>query len=161
VVQKLVGRPAAAAAACRHPAECALLLSLAQVLSCLHELTATANDSLTIIGDLAGDGEINVDVSGVGSDEVVVEGSVDAGTTQVINVALVDAPDQASPRVAVLAFSGDSVAGHFTLGHVGVGPRRAAGSRDGARGPPCPYRRHDRDQHRGEAERLTPRRLPC
>lgn len=81
-----------------------------------------ANDSLTIIGDLAGEGEINVDVSGQdgSSDEVIVEGSVDAGTTQALNVALVDAPSEATSSVAVVAVSGDSVAGNFALGEVDV-----------------------------------------
>jgi outer membrane autotransporter protein len=81
-----------------------------------------ANDSLTIIGDLAGEGEINVDVSGAdgSADQVHIDGSVVAGTTQTLNVALLDAPDQASSSVAVVTVSGDSAAGDFELGDVDV-----------------------------------------
>jgi outer membrane autotransporter protein len=81
-----------------------------------------ANDTLTVIGDLAGAGEIDVDVSGQdgSADQVIVDGSVVAGTTQTINVALVDAPDQAVSSVDVVAVTGDSVAGNFELGDVDV-----------------------------------------
>jgi outer membrane autotransporter protein len=79
-----------------------------------------ANDTLTIVGDLAGEGEIDVDVSGDGSDQVIVDGSVVADATQTINIALVNAPDQAVSSVDVIAVSGDSVAGNFELGDVDV-----------------------------------------
>src|SRR5204863_5547616 len=54
-----------------------------------------ADDMLTIIGDFAGDGDINVDVSGLAgtSDILYIDGSVVNGTSATINVDLLDLPE--------------------------------------------------------------------
>jgi outer membrane autotransporter protein len=79
-----------------------------------------ADDTLLIVGDLAGDGEIGVDVSGAdeASDLLYVDGSVVSGSVQAINVALVDVPEQFESLVPIVYVTGDSVAGNFALGDV-------------------------------------------
>jgi outer membrane autotransporter protein len=79
-----------------------------------------ADDTLTIVGDFAGDGDINVDVSGLGeaSDVLYIDGSVVTGTVGTINVDLVDLPESIESLVPMVYVSGDSVAGNFVLGDV-------------------------------------------
>ena len=78
------------------------------------------NDTLTITGDFAGSGDINVDVSGLNgtSDMLYVEGSVVAGTVNTINVDLVDLSTLDSTLIPIVSVTGDSVASNFVLGTV-------------------------------------------
>src|SRR5213076_984961 len=79
-----------------------------------------ADDYLLITGDFAGQGDINVDVSGLHevSDQLYIDGSVVAGTVQTINVDLLDLPNSIQTLIPIVYVSGDSVAGNFTLGDV-------------------------------------------
>jgi len=78
------------------------------------------DDVLTIIGDFAGDGDINVDVSGLDgtSDLLYIDGSVVSGTAGVINVDLVDLPNSIESLIPIVYVSGVSVDGNFVLGDV-------------------------------------------
>jgi outer membrane autotransporter protein len=78
------------------------------------------DDSLTIVGDFAGDGSIDVDVSGLhgASDQLYIDGSVASGTVATINVDLIDLPEVGLSIVPIVYVSGDSTAGNFTLGDV-------------------------------------------
>jgi hypothetical protein len=79
------------------------------------------DDELVILGDLGGDGAINVDVSllnGTG-DLLYVDGSVVDGTTQAINLSIDGMPDTLVGEYApVVAASGTIAAGSFVGGHV-------------------------------------------
>src|SRR5207342_820411 len=78
------------------------------------------DDMLTIIGDFAGDGDINVDVSGLHgtSDLLYIDGNVASGTVATINVDLLDLPDSIATLAPIVHVSGDSSAGNFVLGSV-------------------------------------------
>jgi len=78
------------------------------------------DDELTIVGDFAGDGDINVDVSGLTgqSDTLYIDGSVVAGTVGTINVDLGDLPEEIETLVPIVYVTGNSVAGNFVLGEV-------------------------------------------
>ncbi|MCI4568312.1 hypothetical protein [Lysobacter sp. CFH 32150] len=82
-----------------------------------------ADDVLTIVGDFAGQGDIQVDVSGLNqtSDQLYVEGGVIAPTTQTLNVNLLDMPTTASMYVPLVYVNGESTADDFVLGNVGYG----------------------------------------
>jgi hypothetical protein len=73
-----------------------------------------------ITGDFAGEGYINVDVSGANevSDVLYIDGSVVTGTVQTINVDLLDLPDQIETLIPIVYVSGISVDGNFVLGDV-------------------------------------------
>jgi outer membrane autotransporter protein len=79
-----------------------------------------ADDYLLITGDFAGEGDINVDVSGANevSDVLYIDGSVVTGTVQTINVDLLDLPDQIETEIPMVYVSGISVASNFVLGDV-------------------------------------------
>ena len=79
------------------------------------------DDVLTITGDFAGQGAINLDVSGLhqASDRLYIDGNVAASTTQTLNVNLVDLPTTASTDIALVNVSGDATAANFALGQVG------------------------------------------
>src|SRR5204863_1380210 len=68
----------------------------------------------------AGDGDINVDVSGLAgtSDILYIDGSVVDGTSATINVDLLDLPEDIESVVPMVYVSGDSEASNFTLGDV-------------------------------------------
>jgi outer membrane autotransporter protein len=78
------------------------------------------DDVLTIVGDFAGQGTINLDVSALHktSDHLYVGGVVNGSTSQTINVDLSTLPG--APTVDIpLAFVGGNIeAGKFTLGNV-------------------------------------------
>lgn len=82
------------------------------------------DDSLTIVGDFAGDGAIDVDVSALNgsSDVLYIDGSVVDGTVNTINVNLLDLPTTATSQVAMVQVSGDSSAGNFVIGNVNYSP---------------------------------------
>ncbi|HEX2595730.1 MAG TPA: autotransporter outer membrane beta-barrel domain-containing protein, partial [Luteimonas sp.] len=79
------------------------------------------DDILTIAGDLAGAGSINVDVSPLnqGADLLYVEGNITGGSVQTVNVNFTDFPalGQVDP-IAFAHVSGDSTAGSFVAGQV-------------------------------------------
>ena len=78
------------------------------------------DDTLTIVGDFAGDGDINVDVSAlhVTSDLLYIDGSVVDGTTT-INPDVLDTPESEWTEIPVVYVSGISGASNFALGDVG------------------------------------------
>jgi outer membrane autotransporter protein len=82
------------------------------------------DDMLTIVGDFAGDGQINMDVSGLHttSDLLYIEGNVADGSTNTINVNLLDLPTTATSKIPMVDVTGDSVAGSFALGTVNYSP---------------------------------------
>ena len=83
-------------------------------------LDGAADDVLTIAGDFGGDGQINVDVSGLhgASDMLYVDGSVVDGSVSTVNVNLLDMPTTVSSSISVVRVSGDSTEGSFVLGNV-------------------------------------------
>ena len=84
------------------------------------------NDVLTIIGDFAGDGEINVDVSIVNelSDLLYIDGSVVTGTVQTVNVDLGGplVPVQHYTEIPIVEVTGISVDSNFVLGDIDYDP---------------------------------------
>ncbi|MFT3806979.1 autotransporter outer membrane beta-barrel domain-containing protein [Arenimonas sp.] len=84
------------------------------------------NDTLTIIGDFAGEGEINVDVSIINelSDMLYIDGSVVTGTVQTVNVDLGGplVPVQQFTEIPVVEVTGVSVDSNFVLGDIDYDP---------------------------------------
>ncbi|MGN6112351.1 MAG: hypothetical protein ACTHOC_04980 [Luteimonas sp.] len=79
------------------------------------------DDMLVILGDLGGDGAINVDLSVLNgtSDLLYVDGNVVDGTTQAINVSIDGIPTETSSEMApVVAVTGNVAANAFTGGQV-------------------------------------------
>ena len=83
-----------------------------------------ADDMLTVTGDFAGDGILNLDVSRLNnsSDLLYIDGSVVDGSVSTINVNLIGAPTSASSEIPLVRVSGDSTAGAFVLGAVNTVP---------------------------------------
>lgn len=80
----------------------------------------TPTDSLTVLGDWAGNGRIGVDVDarhGV-SDTLTVVGNVAAGSVTKVDVNLLALPTTAWSSVPVVQVTGDATAGSFVLGDV-------------------------------------------
>ncbi|MEO6927075.1 MAG: autotransporter outer membrane beta-barrel domain-containing protein, partial [Rhodanobacter sp.] len=77
------------------------------------------DDILTIAGDLAGAGSINVDVSGLHqvSDRLYIDGNVLDSTKQTINVHLLDLPTVPSVDIPIVTATG-TLGGTFTLGQI-------------------------------------------
>ena len=78
------------------------------------------DDVLTIVGDFAGEGVINLDVSALHgtSDHLYVGGVVNGSTTQTINVDLSSLPGAPTVDIPLAFFGGNIEAGKFTLGNV-------------------------------------------
>jgi outer membrane autotransporter protein len=81
------------------------------------------DDMLTIYGDFAGEGTINVDadVDTETGDMLFIDGSVVDGTVQTINVDLANAEFEFF-QIPLVAVSGDSEAGQFVLGDINFDP---------------------------------------
>jgi hypothetical protein len=81
-------------------------------------------DTLTIIGDFGGQGDINLDVSGLNGtgDLLYIDGDVLSDTVQAINVDMVDMPGDGTADVTLVEVGGNSVAGNFVLGSVSYDP---------------------------------------
>jgi len=92
--------------------------------SSIHMNDGAADDALTIIGDFAGSGDVNVDVDGASgdSDRLYIEGDVLAGTANTVNVSLLSLPTAsevlAGETIDIVTVSGTSVASNFVLGSV-------------------------------------------
>jgi outer membrane autotransporter protein len=84
-------------------------------------LDGSVDDTLSILGDLGGDGVLRLDASGLTGtgDRLYVGGNVTG--TQVLDVNLVAAPTSASTLIPLVFVDGDSTAGSFALGEVGSG----------------------------------------
>jgi outer membrane autotransporter protein len=82
------------------------------------------DDVLTIVGDFGGQGDIDVDVSGLHGtgDLLYIDGDVLSNTVQHINVDMLDLPATGLAEVPVVEVSGNSVAGNFVLGSVDYTP---------------------------------------
>lgn len=78
------------------------------------------DDSLIIVGDLGGTGSVNIDVdlSGLASDQLYVEGSMVSGAVQTVNVALEGIPGAAHTSIDFAHVTGNSVAGSFVPGQL-------------------------------------------
>ena len=82
------------------------------------------DDLLVIVGDFAGEGSIDIDLSLANetSDLLYIDGSVAAGTVQTINIDLSDegfwVPTQAETIIPIVEVSGVSVDSNFVLGAV-------------------------------------------
>ena len=88
-------------------------------------LDGATDDTLAIAGDLAGHGTIVLDASAANAsaDRLHIEGSITGEGAQAIAVHLVDSVVRASAgSIALVQVDGDSDAGDFTLGGVGVAP---------------------------------------
>ena len=81
------------------------------------------DDMLTVYGDFAGEGTINVDadVDTETGDLLFIDGSVVNGTVQTINVDLANAEFEFF-QIPLVAVSGDSQAGQFVLGDINFNP---------------------------------------
>ena len=92
--------------------------------SSIHMDDGAANDALTIIGDFAGTGDVNVDVDGASgnSDRLYIEGNVLAGTSNTVNIDLLSLPSAADmlagDTIDIVSVSGTSTASNFVLGSV-------------------------------------------
>ena len=82
------------------------------------------DDSLTIIGDLAGDGDINLDVSGLHgtSDLMYIDGNVDPDSVSTINIDLLDFPAGDFIDAPMVVVGGISAPDNFVLGEVSYEP---------------------------------------
>ena len=83
-----------------------------------------ADDTLTIYGDFAGTGNINLDVEGNPgvADMLYIEGDVAADADQTINVDIVDLSAPIADIIPMVEVSGTSTAANFSLGTVGFDP---------------------------------------
>lgn len=92
----------------------------------IHMNDGAADDALTIIGDFAGTGDVNVDVEGstLTSDMLYIDGNVLSGTENVINVDLLSLPSAAAlnggATIPIVEVSGSSAVTDFVLGDVNV-----------------------------------------
>jgi outer membrane autotransporter protein len=79
-----------------------------------------AADSLTLLGNWAGNGRIGVDVSGLHgkADILHIMGNVAAASGTAVDVTLLDLPTTAISSVPVIDVTGDSTATSFVLGQV-------------------------------------------
>ena len=82
------------------------------------------DDTLTVIGDFGGEGDITLDVSGLNNtgDLLYIDGSVISSTVQTLDVNLLDLPADGLADVPVVVVAGDSVSGNFVLGDVSYTP---------------------------------------
>jgi outer membrane autotransporter protein len=85
-----------------------------------------ANDVLTVRGGFSGFGDISVDVNGalLTSDRVVINGSVEAGTSQSVNVNLLSLPSLsdmvAGKTIGIISVTGTSSASNFNVGLINL-----------------------------------------
>jgi hypothetical protein len=92
----------------------------------IHMNDGAADDTLTIIGDFSGTGDVNVDVEGASltSDTLYIYGNVLAGTANTINVDLISLPSaadiNAGETITIVEVSGSSAVTDFVLGDVNV-----------------------------------------
>lgn len=92
----------------------------------IHMNDGAADDTLTIIGDFSGTGDVNVDVDGASltSDTLYIYGNVLAGTANTINVDLISLPSaadiNAGETITIVEVSGSSAVTDFVLGDVNV-----------------------------------------
>lgn len=90
----------------------------------IHMNDGAADDSVTVIGDFGGTGDVNVDVDGItlSSDMLYIDGDVLAGTENVINVDLLSLPSAAAlnggATIPIVEVSGSSTVDDFVLGDV-------------------------------------------
>jgi hypothetical protein len=83
------------------------------------------DDTLTVVGDFAGDGSLLMDISGLNNtgDLLYIDGSVASGSVNIIDIDLLDLPqDDGFALVPVVEVAGDSVSGNFVLGSVAYTP---------------------------------------
>ncbi|WP_159016270.1 hypothetical protein [Cognatiluteimonas profundi] len=78
------------------------------------------DDTLTIIGDLGGDGALNLDVSALTgvSDKLYVEGNIADGSVQTVNAQFAGIPMPTDAPIPFAYISGNSVSGSFVPGQV-------------------------------------------
>ena len=74
-----------------------------------------ADDSLAITGDFDGHGHVFVDVAGEQSDQLLIDGSVVAGSSSLLHVDLLALPQDLEARVPIVTVSGESPDDAFVL----------------------------------------------
>ena len=86
-------------------------------------LDGAPDDVLTIVGDLGGNGNLNIDVSLLNgtSDMLYVDGSIVTGSVQTVNVALDQLPTTAITSIPFAHVTGNSVDGAFVFGGFAAG----------------------------------------
>jgi len=77
-----------------------------------------ANNTLTIVGNFAGNGQLDMDVNGATStgDLLKINGNVATGSVNTVNVNLLTDPTTASTTIPLVQVSGTSATGSFVLG---------------------------------------------
>ena len=77
-----------------------------------------ANNVLTIAGNFAGNGQLNMDVDGAQGtgDQLKITGNVAAGSVSTVNVNLLSDPTTASSMIPLVQVGGTAAAGSFVLG---------------------------------------------
>jgi hypothetical protein len=81
----------------------------------------SADDSLYLVGDIAGDGYLAFDVSGVDAtaDLLYIGGDVASASTTIVDIAMLDLPaDGSTFEVPLIYVAGDSDGSNFLLGEV-------------------------------------------
>jgi hypothetical protein len=101
----------------------AQVMSNAQALSnagIIDFIDGAPDDTLTILGDLGGDGAINVDVSALSgtSDMLYVDGNIADGAAQTVNVQFTGIPKSTDPMIPFAVITGNSDSGSFVPGQV-------------------------------------------
>jgi len=77
-----------------------------------------ANNTLTIAGNFAGNGQLDMDVNGANNtgDQLKITGNVAAGSVSTVNVNLLSDPTTASSVIPLVQVGGSAAAGAFVLG---------------------------------------------
>ncbi|MBB6189766.1 pertactin-like passenger domain-containing protein, partial [Rhodanobacter sp. MP7CTX1] len=77
-----------------------------------------ANNTLTIAGNFAGNGQLDMDVNGANGtgDQLKITGNVAAGSVSTVNVNLLTDPTTASTMIPLVQVGGTAAAGAFVLG---------------------------------------------
>lgn len=78
-------------------------------------------DVLTVAGDVAGAGRIDLEAGRSGADHLQIVGNVAGSSVQALNVKLLEMPATATSDITLVTVDGDSNAGNFVLGNVGYG----------------------------------------
>ena len=92
----------------------------------IHMDDGATDDVLTIIGNFAGTGSIFVDVDGLSltSDRLYIDGDVDSGTENIVDVNLLSLPNASDIEdgisIPIVTVSGVNAPGNFVLGNVQV-----------------------------------------
>ena len=87
-------------------------------------IDGTPDDVLTVVGDFAGQGALDLDVSGLHStaDRLYIDGDVVDPAAQALNVNLTDMPTAPGAEIALVTVDGNATPANFVLGNVAYAP---------------------------------------